>query len=118
MPLATLRTVLVNAAPVVALVPALRIEPDRRTQSYALPAIVLQVVSTVPYNHLRGSGLNLSLIQLDVYASDYTSARNIADASRAALEPSFTLQSQIDGGFEPETDPELFRITQTWSVYT
>lgn len=119
MAVATVRTVLVNAAPVTALVPAARIEPIRRTQSFSLPAITLQVVSKVPFNHLRGAGLDLSQVQVDYWASDYTTARALADAGRAALDAALlTMQSELDGGFEPETDPELFRVTQTWSVYT
>lgn len=119
MPLATVRAVLIADAAVVALVPAARIEPLRRTQTFDTPAITLQVVSKTPFNHLLGASLDLSLVQLDCWASNYTAARAVADACRAALEtPVLTMQGEIDGGLEPDTDPELFRVTQTWSVYT
>jgi hypothetical protein len=120
MTIATVRAVLVADSAVIALVPAIRIEPMRRTQSFALPAITLQVISKVPFNHLRGDGrLDLCLVQVDYWATSYTQARQAADAGRAALNAAgMTMTSEIDGGFEPETDPELFRITQSWSVYS
>lgn len=119
MPVAAVRTVLVASGAVIALVPALRIEPIRRTQTFAIPAITLQRVSTTPQNHLRGNGaLDANLVQLDVLGSDYTAARLIADTCRTALEAAgYLLQSEIDG-YESETDPELYRITRTWSVFT
>lgn len=121
MPVATVRAVLVAASAVTDLVPATRIEPLRRTQSLAVPAITLQRVSTVPFNHLRGDGdLDANLVQLDVIAGDYTAARLIATACRNALQDAaarHVMQSEIDG-YESETDPELYRITQTWSVFT
>ena len=120
MTIATVRAVLVAAAPVTALVPAARIEPLRRTQSFTTPAVTLQVISKIPFNHLTGDGnLDGCLVQVDYWASTYTTARAVADAARVALKAAaFTMQSELDGGFEPETDPELFRITQTWSVYS
>lgn len=119
MPVATVRAVLIAAAPVIALVPALRIEPIRRTQSTTIPAITLQRVSTVPFNHLRPSpNLDANLVQLTVIDDSYTDARSAADACRAALEAAgFSMQSEIDG-YESETDPELYQIIQTWSVFT
>ncbi len=119
MPVATTRAVLVASGAVTALVPATRIEPLRRTQSLVLPGITLQRVSTTPQNHLRGNGqLDANLVQLDVFDDDYTNARLIADACRTALEAGgYPLNSEIDG-YESETDPELYRITQTWSVFT
>jgi hypothetical protein len=120
MAVATVRAVLVAAAPVIAIVPEERIEPVARTQALAVPAITLQRVSSVPFSHLRGNGaLRLSSVQVDCYAGDYTSARALADACTTALDAAgFTLQSEFDGGLESEPDPELFRVTQTWSVFT
>lgn len=120
MGVSTVRAVLIAAAPVTAIVPADRIEPVARTQALAVPAITLQRVSSVPFAHLRANGaLRVNSVQVDCWASDYTSARTLADACTAALDAAgFTLQSEIDGGLESETDPELFRVTQTWSVFT
>lgn len=119
MPVATARAVLVASGAVTALVPENRIEAIRRTQSLAVPAIILQRISTTPFNHLTGNGvLDANLVQLDVFGTDYTAARLIADTCRTALEAAgHPLQSEIDG-YESETDPELYQITQTWSVFT
>jgi hypothetical protein len=89
MTVATVRAVLAAAGSVTALVPAARIEA-------------------------------LSAVQIDIYAADYTNALTIATAVRAALEADasrMTLQSQIERN-EPETDPELFQISQTWNVFS
>jgi hypothetical protein len=114
------RTVLVSAAPVTALVPAARIEPLRRTQSFATPAITLQRIAGIPTSHLRGSaGLMHHHVQLDVWAQHYSDALDIAAACRTALEAlphGFILESEIEG-HESEPDPELARIIQTWSVF-
>jgi hypothetical protein len=115
------RDVLVAAGAVTALVPADRIEALRRTQSFAVPAITLQRVSVVPQSHLRSSaGLDSNLVQLDVWDSQYTRARSIADACRASLEalPAGFIMTLETEGFEAETDAELYRISQTWSVFT
>lgn len=119
MTVATVRAVLVAAVPVTSIAPAERIEALRRTQSLALPAITLTDVSKVPFSHLRSSsGLCLSTIQVDCLAADYTSALNLATAVRTALETAgHTLDLQIERN-EPETDPELFQITQSWSVFS
>ena len=113
------RNVLVASGAVTALVPATAIEPLRRTQSGSLPAIVLQRISVTPQNHLRGNGgLDANLVQVDVYASTYTSCRAIAGAARAALDAGgFLMTSEVDG-YEPDVDPELYRLTQTWQVWT
>jgi hypothetical protein len=113
------RDVLVASGAVTALVPADRIEPIRRTQSIAVPAIVLQRISVTPQNHLRGNGgLDANLVQLDVYASTYSTTRAVADAARAALEAGgFVMTSEVDG-YEPDVDPELYRLTQSWQVWT
>lgn len=119
MPVATVRALLVANPAVMVLVPAARIEPLRRTQGFALPAITLQRISTVPSNHLRGNGaLDANLVQVDFYGADYTALRNIADVCRSTLEAGgHTMQNETDG-YESDTDPELYRLLQTWSVFT
>jgi hypothetical protein len=121
MTVAIVRAVLAADSAVTALVPATRIEALRRTQSFAIPAITLTDVAKVPFTHLRGNaGLDLNSVQVDFYGATYTEALNVATAARAALEADaarFTMQSQIERN-EPETDPELFQITQTWNVFS
>jgi len=119
MPVATVRALLVAEPVVTALVPADRIEALRRTQGFAIPAITLQRVSTVPFNELRGNGgLDANVVQIDYYGADYTALRHIADVCRATLEAGgLTMQNEIDG-YESDTDPELYHLIQTWSVFT
>lgn len=113
------RTVLVNSIAVTALVPAARIQAIRRTQGFTVPAITLQRVTNVPSNHLRGDGAcDLNSVQIDFYDTNYTNLLAIVAAARTALYAGgFSMQSENDL-YEPETDPELYRITQTWSVFT
>lgn len=117
MAIKTVRDVLVAASAVTALVPAARITPLIRPQSIVVPAITLQRISTVPQNHLRGDGdLDDNSVQLDVWADSYLSARSIADACRTAL-AALAMTFENDG-YEPETAPELYRVTQTYQVWT
>lgn len=121
MTVAIVRQVLVNAAAVTNLVPSARIEALRRTQSFELPAITLTDVSRIPFTHLAGnSGLDSNLVQIDCYGNDYTEALDVAAAVRTAMEADsrhFTMSSQLERN-EPETDPELFQITQTWQIFS
>ena len=119
MTVATVRAVLVAAAPVTTLVPAERIEALRRTQSFVLPAITLTDVSKTPVNHLRGhAGLDENQVQIDCLAANYTAALGVADAVRTAMQTAGFLMSDQFERNEPETDPELFQITQSWSVFS
>lgn len=119
MTVAIVGAVLVAAPAVTSLVPAARIQAIRRTQSYPVPGITLTSVVETPFEHLRSSaGLNLSQMQVDCYGVTYTQALEIAVAVREALEAAgHVFRNQIERN-EPETDPELFLITQTWSVYS
>lgn len=121
MTVAIARTVLVNDSAVIALVPAERIEALRRTQTLAVPAITLTDIVRVPFSHLLGNaGLDSNQVQIDCYGNTYTEALNVAAAVRAALEADsrhFTMSSQIERN-EPETDPELFQLTQTWLIFS
>lgn len=102
-----------------ALVPASRITPIIRPQSITTPAITLQRISKTPQNHLRGWGtLDANLVQVDVWADSYLVARNIADTARAALQAAtYIMDSELDD-YDEDVDPPLYRITQTWQVWT
>lgn len=115
----TVYSVLAAAGSVTALVPAAQITPLVRMQSVAPPAITLQRISMVPTNHLGGSSsLDSNRVQLDVWASSYSSAKAIAVACRAALAAAnHQMLLEVDQ-YDAEVDPELFRITQDWSVWT
>lgn len=119
MTVATAYAVLSNASAVTALVPADRITPLVRVQGIAVPSIVLQKVSAIPSTHLRGDGaLDHNLIQLDVWDSDYTNAVAIAAACRIAMQAATHILTLQADAYDPDVDPELFRITQTWAVWT
>lgn len=120
MPVEAVRAALIAAPAVTSLVSAERIEPLRSTQrSVRVPAIVLQRISTVPSNHLTDDGgLDANVVQLDVYADNYSTAMEIAAQCRTAIQAAgMALQSETDG-YESDPDPELAHITQTWSVFT
>lgn len=121
MTIAIVNAVLSADPTVLGLVPVERIEALRRTQSFLVPAITLTDVSKVPFTHLRGNaGLDSNQVQVDCFGNTYTEAMNVANAARAALEADtrrFTMNSQIERN-EPETDPELFQITQTWQIFS
>lgn len=113
-----LRDVLSAASSVTDLVPASRITPLVRTQSHGLPAITLQRVASVPQNNfVDDGGLDAHSVQLDVYASTYELALEIAAACREALDAGFQCDTEIDS-YDSETDPELYRITQQWSAWS
>lgn len=119
MTVAVVGAALIADVGVTTLVPAERIEALRRTQGIAIPAITITDVVRTPFNHLRGwGGTDANQVQVDLYASNYTDALQIAAAARAALETAgYIMESQLERN-EPETDPELFLITQQWSVFT
>lgn len=113
------RDVLVAASAVTTLVPASRITPIIRPQSITTPSITLQRIATVPQNHLRGDGdLDLHTVQIDSWADSYASALAIADACRTAMQSAgHVLTLEVDN-YEPDVTPELYRVTQDWSVWT
>jgi hypothetical protein len=115
----TVRTVLVNASAVTAIVPATRIEALRRTQSFEVPALTITDAVATDFNGLTGfAGLTSHLVQVDVYGADYTQCKELADIVSIALRAGgFARQSEIERN-EPGTDPELFQKTQTWLVFT
>lgn len=106
-------------AAVIALVPAAKITPVIHPQAIDPPAITLQRVSNTPQNGLRGwASLDANLVQLDVWATTYAAAKGIADAARSSLQAAtFIMTSEIDDYDSDVPDP-LYRITQTWQVWT
>jgi hypothetical protein len=117
--IATLRNVLVSTSAVTSLVPQQNITPLIRPQAIEPPAVTLQRVSLTPTNHLINAGqLDANTVQLDVWAKSYATARSIADECRTALEAASYHMTFEGDSYEPETDPELYRVTQNWSVWT
>lgn len=111
-----IRTILMADAAVVALV-GQNVEPVRRDQATPLPSVVLQRVSLVPANHLKGAPtLDENRVQLDVFAETYAAARQIADACRAALEAADVVMDRENDNFEPDVSD--YRITQDYLIWT
>ncbi len=119
MVVATVFAALSASGAVTALVPATRITPLQRPQGSAIPAITLQRISTAPFNNfVDDGGLDSNLVQIDYYGDDYTALKTIADTCRTTLYAAdIQMESEIDA-YEPDTDPELYHITQTWTVFT
>jgi capsular polysaccharide biosynthesis protein len=117
-PIETVRALLIAAPAVQALV-AGRIYPLRRPQAVPVPAVTLQRVSVTPQYHLGGwASLDGNAVQIDVFGETYAQATALARACRAALEGANHLMTSEADLYEPEVDPELYRIAQTWAVWT
>lgn len=115
MSIQAMRAVLVADSAVTALVPATRIEPTRRTQGAALPAIVLEVSSRSPVNHLTGyAGLDELRVTLTIHAETYHQAMTLAAACRSALQNAGYVMESGPDGYEPAVDPEEYTVQQAW----
>lgn len=62
-----------------------------RPQTSSLPAITLQTITDARPQHMKGNQVSReSMVQVDVWASTYASARTISEAVIAALVPENT----------------------------
>lgn len=96
-----------------------RMGPLMRPQSLTLPALTFQRIVTVPQNHLRGNGgLDSNLVQVDAFASTYAAAKALAAVVRTSLETAKHVLSDERDEFDPSVDPDVFRIIQSWQVWT
>lgn len=94
-----------------------RVHQVQRIQSDMLPAVVLTQVSAVPQNHLYGAPtLDSVRVQVDCYAATRTACRQLAAATRTALEAAgLDMELEVEV-FEP--DVSEFRITQDFLTWT
>jgi hypothetical protein len=117
MAIAIVRGVLIASSAVTAIC-ADRISPLMKAQGALLPNVTLQRTELEPQNGLRGyAGLDSNTVQLDAWSETYQQARDLADACRTALQAAgFVMLSEFDN-YEPSTDPGLYRVTQTFSVW-
>jgi hypothetical protein len=117
--LTTVRTTLVNAAAVTAIV-GTRVELLTRPQAVDVPAVCLQVVSTTPVYGLEAwHNLDENQVQIDCYASTYTVARDLAAACRAAMEAAdHELTTEFDNFDEGAALSGLARVTQQYAVWS
>lgn len=116
MPITTVRNILTASGGVTALVDQ-RISPLLRAQDEALPCITLTLVTTVPFNHLLGPpSLDENRVQVDCWAETYTDARDVANASRVALEAAGLVMTSEAEDSEPDVNE--YRVTQDWLLWT
>jgi hypothetical protein len=117
--LTTIRTTLVNAAPVAAIVGD-RVELLTQPQAIDVPAVCLMGVSTTPvYGLETWHGLDANEVQVDCYAETYTSARALAAACRAAMEAAdHELTTEFDNFDEGAALSGLARVTQQYAVWS
>lgn len=94
---AALRARLTDTAAITALV-STRVYWVDRPQASALPAITLQTISDIRPQHMKGNQASReSIVQVDVWATSYASAREISEEVIAALVPENTSNGIIFG---------------------
>jgi len=99
-----------------------RIWPQIRPETdTALPAITTLIVDTVPSNDLdNGDGSLLNKrVQIDVWAEDYDSARNLAELVRTRMKTSATNFSSLMNSDQDlyEQETKLFRVLMDFSCW-
>lgn len=96
-----------------------RMGPLSRPQSLTVPALTYQRIVTTPTNHLRGdSGLDSNVVQIDLWTASYATSKSLAAAVRAALLAAKHVLTDERDEFDADVDPELYRIVQTWQIWT
>ena len=65
-----------------------------------------------------GGAADANLVELNVWADSYASARSIAAACRTALQAATFAMTLETDSYEEGVYPELYQITQTWQVWT
>jgi hypothetical protein len=109
---------LLAASGAVTAIAGTRIGPLKRTQDTLLPAITLIRSDVNPITGLSGShNLDEERIQVDIWAETYAEADALARACRTAMQAAtHVYQGEFDG-YEPDTSPGVYRITQEYSVW-
>ena len=88
-----------------------RVRPVQTVQEDPLPYAVLSLVDVQPANSLSGfAGLDMSEMQVDVWASSMLDADTIARTARRALEAQgYTCVRHITDFFDAQLDPGIYR---------
>jgi hypothetical protein len=115
-PLVVLRNLLVADTNVIAIAPASRITPVTRPQAAQVPAISLNVVSNEPDNHLQGSS-NLATVrvQVEYWAADYDTARDLANKGNTAIAAADRLL--VFDVADYDFDVKLYRVAQDFLLW-
>jgi len=86
-------------------------------QTVALPYAVWQVVTGFPENYIdRVPDIDSYTIQLDVYATTATAARNVAEAIRDAIETKAHIVAWRGESKDPDTAHYRSSFDVTWFV--
>lgn len=95
-----------------------RVYPLMAPEKVATPYIVYTKVAATPENTLDGgASIDLVRMQIDIYESNYSSAKSLSDAVRSALEGvsiKAAMQSEFDF-FEP--DLHIYRVSQDYLIW-
>jgi hypothetical protein len=96
-----------------------RISPVQSQMNEPFPRIVISTHSVSPHNTLAGSGaLDRCEVLVDCWASDYGTAKGIADAARAALlAAGHLLVGGSEDKFEFATDTSAFSVSYIFQVW-
>lgn len=88
-----------------------RVRPVQTIQDDLRPYAVLTLTDVRPFNTLQGfSGLNLSEMQVDIWADSMLQADAVMRTCRAALEAAgFLCVRHITDFFDAQIDPGIFR---------
>jgi hypothetical protein len=112
-----LRTRLVNAAPVPAIV-GTRIYPTFVAQGASLPYVRYQVISDPRPEHLQGyDGARVSRVQCDCFAASYIVARDLAEKVIAAVAAPGTADGVQFGRVKAEGPRDLGEDTGSGFVH-
>lgn len=118
MPLKLTRDVL-NNMPVVVAAVGDRISPVADQLNETFPRIVLTATDLQPINSLSGwAGLDRNEVQIEVWATDYTTAKHIADAARDAMNAAGHLTlGMVNNQFEFSPDVTAFLVGYIFQVW-
>jgi len=86
-------------------------------QAPALPYVVWQLVGGSPENYLdRVPDADRYTLQVDVYATTVSAARNVAEALRDAIEPHAVITAWRGESRDPETKNYRYSFDIEWIV--
>lgn len=88
-----------------------RVRPVQAIQEDPLPFAVISLVDVQPFNAVNGfAGLDMSEMQIDVWASSMIDADTISRTARRALEAQgYVCVRHINDFFDAQLDPGIFR---------
>jgi hypothetical protein len=86
-------------------------------QGVALPYAVWQSIGGMPENYISGlPDMDSFSLQIDVYATTVTAARNAAEALRDAIEPHAHITRWGGDGTDPDTKHKRYSFDLDWHV--